>query len=587
MRERIVHMRVLVVSLVVLGATLDLPAQVGEYAPVTDAVLLNPGPANWIHFRRTIDGQGYSPLNQINRQNVQNLQLVWSWALHPGASEPTPHVYNGIMFISNPGGGVQALDAASGDLLWDWKVTTASTDRSSPGGAGPGNLAIADPMRNLAFYGDKVFTATGRDQGALLVALDARTGAVSWQKRVGYRHTAGPIAVKGKVIVGTNGCEQYKTDDPPCFIAGFDPNTGRELWRTSTIARPGEPGGDTWDDLPLMFRAGGDVWQSGSYDPRTNLTYWGTAQPKPWARFQRGTDGDALYTNSTLALDVDTGKLAWHFQHLPGDTTDSDEAFERLLIDYDGKSSVFSMGKLGVLWENDRGTGAFRAAHDLGYQDLISIDPKTGRAAYFPDKIPRPGVELKACSSIGGFRAWRAMAYHPATRAVYIPLNLTCRTATYESQPERVVGGGGLGRTIATSSRFHPESPRTLGEFVSMDIRTGGINWRYRTPTPMNTSALTTGGGLVIVGDFDRNVYFFDANTGKLLYRTRMPSPTNGTPTTFAVRGRQYIAIPVGTGSTGIWTSVPEQLTPDKMSQPYAERMNGVFVFALGDAPPR
>ena len=168
--------------------------------------------------------------------------------------------------------------------------------------------------------------------------------------QLGYEYTSGPIVVRGKVIAGMTGCTHYKED--VCFITGHDAATGKELWRTATIARPGEPGGDTWGNLPLTFRAGGDAWISGSYDPETNLIYWGTAQAKPWARAARGTDGAALYTSSTLALDPDTGEMKWYYQHLPGETQDMDEVFENILVDVDGHKSLFKMGKLGILVGN-------------------------------------------------------------------------------------------------------------------------------------------------------------------------------------------------------------------------------------------
>src|SRR5579864_2564324 len=326
---------------------LPASAQPSDWRPVTDAMLQNPDPGDWLQWRRTQDSWGYSPLDQIDKTNVNQLQLVWSWGINPGASEEAPLVHDGIMFIPNPGGGVQAVNAVTGDFLWEYK-----RHYDEPA------LAIG-PMRSMAIYGDKVFIGT-RD--AHIVALIARTGAVAWDQRVadhalGYEYSSGPIIAKGHVIAGMTGCTRYKFD--VCFISAHDPDTGRELWRTSTIARPGEPGGDSWGDLPLQFRAGSDAWIPGSYDPDANLIYWATAQAKPWARAVRGTDGDALYTNSTLGLDPDTGTIKWHYQHLPGETQDMDEVFESILIDTGGRKSLFKMGKLGILWQLDRTTGKF------------------------------------------------------------------------------------------------------------------------------------------------------------------------------------------------------------------------------------
>src|SRR5438034_3806552 len=363
--------RVFGAAIVMLCAGFVTTAEVGRFSPVTDAMLLSPDPADWPNWRRTLDGWGYSPLKQITTQNVRQLQLAWSWGLLPGVSQPTPLVANGMMFVPSPGGGVQTLDAANGDLIWEY--------RARPGGDGAPRTS---PMRNLAVYDDKVYIATA---DARLMALNARTGAVAWDHQVadaklGYTYSSGPIVVKGLIVAGITGCQRYKND--VCFISAHDAQSGREVWRTSTIARPGEPGGDTWGDLPLMFRAGADAWMPGSYDPDANLIYWGTAQAKPWTRFARGTDGDALYTNCTLAIDPATGKIVWYYQHIPGETHDLDEAFERILVDFTDRSSVFSMGKLAILWELDRKTGAFLAVHDLRYQNVLDVDRRTGKVTY-------------------------------------------------------------------------------------------------------------------------------------------------------------------------------------------------------------
>ncbi|MBI2186514.1 MAG: PQQ-binding-like beta-propeller repeat protein, partial [Acidobacteria bacterium] len=285
-------------SAMVLGVLEAQGPPARSFTPVTDATLRNPSPNDWLHWRRTLDGWGYSPLSQITRDNVGQLQLVWSWAMRPGSNQATPLVYNGVMYLANPGSSVQALDAATGDLIWEY-------EREYEGAQGAGDR----PMRGLAIWDDKIYVTTA---DAHIVALDARTGRVAWDvtvadNRKGYTYTSGALVVSGKIVAGMTGCSRYKDD--VCFISAHDGRTGKELWRTSTIARPGEPGGETWGDLPLMFRAGGDAWITGSYDPAANLIYFGTAQAKPWAQVVRGTDGDALYTNATLALNPDTGKI--------------------------------------------------------------------------------------------------------------------------------------------------------------------------------------------------------------------------------------------------------------------------------------
>ena len=388
----------------------------------------------------------------------------------------------------------------------------------------------------------------------------------------GFTYSSGSIVVRGKVISGMTGCSRFWDDG--CFITAHDAETGRELWRTSTVARPGEPGGDTWGDLPMMFRGGGDTWITGTYDPELDLTYWGVAQAKPWAQVSRGTDAAALYTSSTLALDPDTGEIQWYYQHLPGESHDMDEVFERVLVTADGRPSLFTMGKLGILWQLDRETGQFVRATDLGYQDLIDVDPITGKMTYRPGKIPQLNVELEFCPSHSGFKSWRAMAYSPETEAFYIPLTLNCQKAIYtEVERREGGGGGGLGRRVNV---HHPASGGNLGEFVAMH-RSGEILWKHRQRTPFNSAALTTAGGLAFVGDWDRYANAYDVATGDLLWQTRLPTSLQGFPISYAVDGRQYVAIPVGIGS-GTWSTIPFTLTPEKHRP---NTGNALFVFAL------
>lgn len=596
--------RVAVAIFLVSLSALSPLAQVKSFRPVTEAMLRNPAAGDWLNWRRTDNAWGYSPLDQITRQNVNQLQLAWSWAMDStGAQEATPLVYDGVMYLPNPRGVIQALDAATGDLLWEYRPEpppSSGAARAGGGNAtgaarGGGGEQTAIPrlsqrpagggaedgrgiQRNVAIFGDKIFAATN---DAHLVALDARTGKLVWDTTVanstlGYEYTSGPIVAKGKVITGITGCSRYKDD--VCFITGHDAATGKELWRTSTVARPGDPGGDTWGDLPLTFRAGSDAWISGTYDPEVNLVYWGTAQAKPWARAVRGTDGDALYTNSTLALDPDTGKMKWYYQHLPGETQDMDEVFERVLIDIGGRKSVFTMGKLGILWQLDRTTGAFIHASDLGYQTIVEVNPRTGKVTYLPGKIPQIGVPIDFCPSTSGFKSWRAMAYSPQTEALYLPLTLNCEIATFSKSPNPpAVGRGGTG-PVQRRDYVHPASGGSLGEFQALDIKSGRTLWRHRTPSPINTAALTTAGGLVFAGDWDRHVYAYDAASGKILWRTRLPTSAQGFPIAYLARGKQYVAIPAGIGGGSWSTLIAPELAPN-IRRPNTG--NALLVFAL------
>ncbi len=555
----------------VVGGVADQPLraqQFDDFTPVTDAVLQDPDPADWLHWRRTLDAWGHSPLDEITADNAGQLRLVWSWALAQGSQQTTPMVYDGVMYIANPGELVQALDAATGELIWEYRREREMADvgrASRPG----------QKHRNLAIYQDKVYLNTTDGH---IVAINATTGDEVWDQNVGgesgYEYTSGSIIADGKVVSGLTGCERYRDDT--CYIVALDADTGSELWRTSTVARPGEPGGDSWGDLPVMFRAGSDAWIPGSYDPRAKTIFFGTAQAKPWARSVRGTDGSALYTNSTLALDPLTGELKWYFQHLPGESHDMDEVFERILIDYDDRQSVFTMGKIAVLWELDRETGAFRAAHDLGYQTLVDIDPVSGRAEYRDGMIQEIGEEIHWCPSTAGFKSWRAMSYNPDTEAFYIPLTLNCETGTF-GPVEKREGGGGVG-PVRRKNHFHPRSPEHIGEFLAMSMRTGEVIWRHRTRTPMNTAALTTSGGIAVAGDWDRFLFVYDARSGDILWQTRLPTSVQGFPITYSAGGKQYLAVPVGTGGASWNNLVPTELTPEKRHPPTG---NGVFVFAL------
>ncbi len=301
--------------------------------------------------RGNYHGHSHSALNQVTAQNVNQLQLAWVWSMYdggPNANEPTPLVHDGILFLINPDNRLQALDAATGELLWENRL------RPSEGNEG-GNA-----MRNIAVYQDKIIVAT---TDAHLLSVDARTGRTVWDTAFGdsskgYGTSSGPIVINGKIIQGMQGCERYKArdEDQGCYITGFDAATGRILWKFNTLARQGQPGGDTWNNIPNMLRAGGDTWITGSYDPELNLTYWGVAQAKPWMQASRGTTGSdaALYTSATLALRPDTGQLAWHFQHVPGESLDLDEVYERVLVDLDGRKFSFNAGKVGILWKLDR-----------------------------------------------------------------------------------------------------------------------------------------------------------------------------------------------------------------------------------------
>ncbi|RYD90166.1 MAG: hypothetical protein EOP61_30140, partial [Sphingomonadales bacterium] len=363
---------------------------------------------------------GYSPLKQIDRANVGTLGLAWSLSLASGTNAIAPIVHDGVMFI-NSNGTVQALDARNGESIWKF-VRPATTTR-----------VPNSQTRGMALYGDALFVPTIDNH---VIALDARTGRVRWDHVIGkpaeqLQLTAAPLVVRGKVIQGVAGCQGGEYGGG-CYIVALDAATGEEAWRFRTIARPGEPGGDSWNGAPWNKRYGGSVWVTGSYDADLNLVYFGVGQTYSISTLldpqgRKGTSTDALFTNTTLAINPDSGKLVWHYQHAPGDVWDLDWSFERTLATLGGRRIVVTGGKLGIFDALDAKTGDYLWSRDLGLQNLVTaIDPKSGRKRYDPALTPVVGTPKLVCPSTIGNRNWMSTAYDPGTHLLYVPVTPTC-----------------------------------------------------------------------------------------------------------------------------------------------------------------
>ena len=545
--------------------------------PVTDQMLLNPPDGDWLMWRRTYTGYGYSPLDQINKDNVKNLQVAWTWSMTNGPTEVTPIAHDGILYIFNYANKVQAINGATGDLIWEYKRSLPAKMLSDGG-----NLS----NRNMAIYQGNLIVATS---DAHLVALDAKSGKVVWDHTTadwtkGWRHTSGPFVANGTIVQGMQGCGNAQPGG--CFITGHDPVTGEEKWRVHTIAQGDDPNSNTWNGLPVESRFGATPWISGSYDPEQNLVFYGTGQPYPWLSEMRGTlpkkeglRNDALYSDSTLAIEPNTGKLRWFRQHLQDDTWDLDYVYERMLVDLQvngqTRKALVTSGKLGILEAIDRTNGEWLWHKEMVPQNVVaSIDPKTGVKTINASIIPRIGQPTTTCPSNPGARGWPATAYNPRTGILYMPINEFCSTMTATPlNPGQAYNGGG-----AATFKFMamPNSDGNFGRVDAVRLSDQSTVWQHRQRAPSSSAVLPTGGGLVFAGDIDRYFRAFDDQTGKVLWQIRTNNTVNSFPITFTVNGKQYVAVATGNGS-GFLRSVSQLATEIK----YPDGGSTLWVFAL------
>lgn len=562
-------------------------AEAPDFVRVTKEMLAAPDDGDWLMLGRTYDEQRYSPLSQINQKNVNELRLVGARGLPEGAESTIPIVYDGVLYVVSPVNSVVALDATNGDLIWEYER------EADPGIAPP--LIASTSSKSLAIYHDMIYYTS---PDGFLVALDARDGTVRWQvesfvRYSGAANTSAPIVVEGNVITA-RACR----DQANCYISAHDAMTGKEVWKFYTAAAEGEPGGDTWGTVPTEKRVASLWGLPGSYDPVTGLIYWGVANPQPYTRLSRHGSADGtsrtapadLYSNSTLALHAKTGELAWYYQHLPGDDWDADHTHERVLattaIAPDPKAVkwinpkikrgeirdvLVHIGEGGGMWVLDRTDGEFLWAMpfpvDVPEFNISNIDVETGQTEINWDNVFKKDKDT-VLSCFHNTRSYWPMAYHPGTNAIYVAFHDYCLRMTADlSSPSGYTDRAGILRP-----GVDPENAYALGK---VDLKTGELTRLHESAVPGNGAVLATAGDLIFWGDLDRRFRAFDARDGKVLWETVLGGIVQMSTITYAVEGKQYVAVMTGDGKSA--TRNPATLA--KLTVPRGH--NAIYIFAL------
>ena len=477
------------------------------------------------------------------------------------------------MFAATPGNQVIAIDARTGTVLWRYRRPLA-----------PSVIARHPTTRGVALYGDKVFLAAN---DAVLVAIDVRTGREVWNRTVaenrsGHYMSLAPLVADGKVIIGTSGGEQGIRG----FLAAYDPESGKELWRTYTVPAPGEPGSETWPKGDQWKTGGAPIWVTGNYDPETNIAYWGTGNGGPWMGDQR--PGDNLYTASTIAVDLATGQIKGHFQYTPNESWDWDEVSPPILVDFQrgGRTvkGLIDVARNGYLWFLERGNGPIKfvsGTPHVKHNVFRGLDPVSGRPDVIPERKPGTGKVAEFCPSHWGGKNWPPIAFSPQTRMIYVPANENLCTSM-EGLPVKYNPGSAF--TGARNVLSIAPGADHIGEVQAWNVDTGVRAWTHPYPRSSNWGPmLATGGGLVFSGGTsDRMFHAFDARTGKLLWEFATNSGVIGQPSSFAIDGRQYVAVQSGWGIDA--RGMQGRLNAVRPGEfPEVPEGGAVWVFALGD----
>jgi alcohol dehydrogenase (cytochrome c) len=526
-------------TILLCSVTVALSAQTGTPL-ITSQDLLDglKDSTRWLTYGGDYSSQRHSPLTQITPENVNQLTAQWTFQTGTtGSFQTTPLVVDGVLYVTGYNNNAWAVDARSGRQIWryrrelpeDWKGCCGAVNRG------------------FGVLGDRLYMTT---IDAHLLALDMRTGGVLFDVelvdyKAGYSATVAPLVVKDKVIVGVAGAEYGIRG----FIDAYDAQSGKRAWRFYTVAKPGEPGGQTWPRGDAYLRGGGSIWVTGSYDPQQNLVFYGTGNPGP-DYFSGAREGDNLYTASLVALNADTGQLAWHYQFTPHDVHDWDSTQVPVLADLtiNGQLRKVLMfaNRNGFFYTLDRVTGKVIIAKPFVETTWAKEIGSDGRPVMLPGHLPDEDGE-KTCPDLGGGTNFFSPAFNPTTRLFFVTARETCATYYgYEQtfkQGEQYTGG----------ATIRPREQKNFGALRAIDPVTAQLKWEFRY-TLGNTSSsgvLSTASGLVFAGDGEGNIMAFDSRTGKNLWHYQLGVPIRSTAgTTYMVDGRQYLLVPSGSALT-------------------------------------